>query len=123
MGNQLPQLQSLELLYLASIRYDTIYAVNNSGADQTARMRRLICAFIVRIWHKTGFLMTWLICSHDVAHMFCSHNKKNIVAERHLETLYILVGQVGKNPLSPLDNEKIMIFDANEGKFYFPEVP
>ena len=36
-------------------------AVNNKGADQTARMRRLICAFVVRIWHKQVFLMTWLI--------------------------------------------------------------
>ena len=25
------------------------------GADQTARMRRLICEFIVRIWHKQVF--------------------------------------------------------------------
>ena len=24
-------------------------------------MRRLICAFVVRIWHKTPFLMAWLI--------------------------------------------------------------
>ena len=39
----------------------TILAVNNKGADQTAWMRRLICVFVVRIWHKTGFLMTWLL--------------------------------------------------------------
>ena len=25
------------------------------GADQTARMRRLICAFVVCIWHKQVF--------------------------------------------------------------------
>ena len=36
-------------------RYYTIQAVNNKGADQTARMRRLICAFVVRIWHKQVF--------------------------------------------------------------------
>ena len=35
-------------------------AANNKGADQTMQMRRLICAFVVRIWHKTCFLMTWL---------------------------------------------------------------
>ena len=29
--------------------------MNNKGADQTARMRRLICAFVVRIWHKQVF--------------------------------------------------------------------
>ena len=37
-------------------------------------------------------------------------------------TLYILVGQVGrleKYPLSQLDHEQIMIFDANEGKVTF----
>ena len=45
-------LQKLEILhYLGS---------KNKGADQTAPMRRLICAFVVRIWHKTHFLMAWL---------------------------------------------------------------
>ena len=29
--------------------------MNNTGIDQTARTRRLICAFLVRIWHKTRF--------------------------------------------------------------------
>ena len=32
--------------------------MNNKGADQTAQMRRLICTFVDRIRHKTGFLMT-----------------------------------------------------------------
>ena len=31
---------------------------NNKGADQTARMRRLICACVVRKPPKTGFLAT-----------------------------------------------------------------
>ena len=34
---------------------------NIKGADQTVRMFRLICIFVVRIWLKTCFLMTWLI--------------------------------------------------------------
>ena len=34
-------------------RYYTIQAANNEGADQTV----LICAFVVRICHKTDFLM------------------------------------------------------------------
>ena len=34
--------------------------MNNKGADQTVRMRRLICAFVVRIWYKTRFLMPQL---------------------------------------------------------------
>ena len=29
--------------------------MNNKGADQTARMRRLICPFVGRIWHKQIF--------------------------------------------------------------------
>ena len=33
-------------------------------------MRRLICTFVVRIWHKTGFLMTWLTCNRLSFH-FC----------------------------------------------------
>ena len=36
-------------------RYYTIQAANNKGADRTAWMRRLICAFVVRIWHKQVF--------------------------------------------------------------------
>ena len=32
-----------------------MYAANNKGADQTVQMRRLICAFIVHIWHNQVF--------------------------------------------------------------------
>ena len=39
----------------------TIQAANNKGADQTARMCRLNCACVVRIWHKQVF--------YDVAHL------------------------------------------------------
>ena len=35
----------------------------NKDADQIARMRRLICTFVVRIWLKTRFRMTWPISS------------------------------------------------------------
>ena len=31
----------------SKFRYDTYQYVNNIGADQTARMRRLVCAFVV----------------------------------------------------------------------------
>ena len=48
--------------------------------------------------------MTWLICFVHII------KKKIFVAERHLETLYILVGQVGKKSLSHLDNEKLFYF-------------
>ena len=33
----------------------SLKAANNKGTDQTARMRRLICAFVVRIRHKQVF--------------------------------------------------------------------
>ena len=37
-------------------------AANNKGAGHTVWMHRLISTFVVRIWHKAGFLMMWLIC-------------------------------------------------------------
>ena len=37
-------------------RYATFQKANNKGADQTARMRRLVCACVVRKPLKTGFL-------------------------------------------------------------------
>ena len=56
--------------------YDTFQNANNKGADQTARMRRLVCAFVVHKPPKTGFLalrhnlhsgylikyLTWVLC-------------------------------------------------------------
>ena len=38
------------------INYGTFQKANNKGADQTARMRRLVCACVVRKPPKTGFL-------------------------------------------------------------------
>ena len=39
--------------------------MNNKGADQPARMRRLNCVFVARLWQKQ-------VVSHDVAHLvFC----------------------------------------------------
>ena len=38
-------------------RFYTIKAVNNKDVDQTARMPRLICIFVVRIWHKQ--VLSW----------------------------------------------------------------
>ena len=42
----------------------------NKGADQTARMRRLICAFVVRVFNKTHFLMARLISYFDIIFAF-----------------------------------------------------
>ena len=38
--------------------YFTFQIANDKGADQTARMRRLICAFVVRNQEKSGFLVS-----------------------------------------------------------------
>ena len=51
--------------------YDTFQKANNKGADQTARMRRLVCAFVVRKPPKTGFFASRPIyadnlCKHSV---------------------------------------------------------
>ena len=36
--------------------YETYQKANNKGADQSARMRRLVCVCVVRKPPKTGFL-------------------------------------------------------------------
>ena len=40
---------------------DTKHMYHTSLVTRTTQMRRLICAFVVRIWQKKGFLTTWLI--------------------------------------------------------------
>ena len=43
-----------------------VYGANNKDADHTARMRRLTCVFVVRIWHKTDLFTTWLTIRHKI---------------------------------------------------------
>ena len=57
-SNRAAQLESWIFGY-SKQRYYTVQVENNKGADQTVRMRRLICAFVVRIWQN--------MISHDVA--------------------------------------------------------
>ena len=45
-------------------RYDTYQKTNNKGADQTAPMRRLVCACVVCKPQKTGFLVSRPILRH-----------------------------------------------------------
>ena len=47
-SNQFPQLEMF--------RDDAFQNAKNKGADQSASMRRLVCAFVVRKPPKTGFL-------------------------------------------------------------------
>ena len=45
------------ILQLYILQYTMIVLADREGHDQTARMRRLIWAFAVRIWPKAGFRM------------------------------------------------------------------
>ena len=47
--------------------YDTFLKVNNKGADQTAQMRRLVCACVVHKSPKTGFLASRPIWSFGLS--------------------------------------------------------
>ena len=64
--NQSPQLQRLARNWIfacSKSRYDTFQKANNEGADQSAQMRRLVFAFIVRQPQKTSFLASRPILS------------------------------------------------------------
>ena len=54
-SNQSHQLQRLARKS-SKFTYDTFQKANNKGVDQSARMRRLVCACVVRKTPKTGFL-------------------------------------------------------------------
>ena len=62
-SNQSPQLRNFAR---SKFRYHTFLKANNNGADQSARMRRLVCAFIVRKHPKTVFLEARPRCIHKV---------------------------------------------------------
>ena len=51
------------------LNYDTFQKANNKGADQTARMPRVVCVFVVRKPPKTGF-------SHVEAHLVLVTTRK-----------------------------------------------
>ena len=64
---QSPQLQSsqkTEISFVASLDMILLKKANNKGADQTVRMCRLVCAFVVRNPPKTGFLASRPIYMH-----------------------------------------------------------
>ena len=52
----------IEISPVASLHMILSKKANNKGADQTVRMRRLICACVVRKPTKTGFLTSRPIC-------------------------------------------------------------
>ena len=60
-SNQSPQLQILarkSKFAHSKLRYGAFQTANNKGADQTARLRRLVCAFVMCKPPKTDFLAT-----------------------------------------------------------------
>ena len=50
------------LVHCSKLSYDTFQKANNKGAGQTARMRRLVCTFVVRKHQNTCFLVSRPIC-------------------------------------------------------------
>ena len=58
-SKQSPKLQRLARklkCHCTELTYDTFQKANNKGADQSARMQRLVCACVVPNTLKTGFL-------------------------------------------------------------------
>ena len=55
--------------------------MNNKGADQTARMCRLICAFVVRIWQN------WFSHDKEKESMF-GHGGGGWLGKRYLSALH-----------------------------------
>ena len=55
-------------------------------------MHRLICAFVVRMWHKQVFLMTWLDCScYSSSFVYCVYSRKSIFLEPANEVMVLFV--------------------------------
>ena len=68
-SNRLAQLQRLagsRNFSYSKYRYYSNQAAKNKGTDQTAQMRRLICAFVVHIWQKQ--VLSW--CGSFVKHIW-----------------------------------------------------
>ena len=68
-----PQRLARKLKFARSkFRYDAFKKVNNNCADQSAQMRRLVCAFVVRQPPKTDFLAARPICLFESVYMIDS---------------------------------------------------
>ena len=74
--------------------YNTILAANNKGADQTAQMRRLICAFVDRICINRF--------SHDKAHIWSA-------IEVELQARLILMAEPLKTEFCPSEDKNQII--------------
>ena len=64
-------------------KYYTMWALTNyKGTGQTAWMCRLICTFVVRIQHNTGFLKTWMKCSGKNHPKYNSFSKYTVLTKK-----------------------------------------
>ena len=72
--------QRLEILHLETTDIILSKQRNNKGADHTARVRRLICAFVVRIWQKQVFSWRGSIFSSYLALWSDQSGKRKLVA-------------------------------------------
>ena len=66
--------------------YDTFVIANNKGADYTVRMRRLVCACVVRKPPKTGFLasrpyVTLLFSQYSIVYDESHQQRANLYHE------------------------------------------
>ena len=62
--------QTIAILHIYKIRYCTFEWANNKCAEQTARMHRLVCAFVVRIQQNQGSFDSAQLC--DQQQKYCS---------------------------------------------------
>ena len=66
--------------------YHTILPANNKGSDQTVQMRMLICAFVVRLWHKQVFSCCGSFVIHFKTFMVADNGNKCLEEILHSAT-------------------------------------
>ena len=82
-------------MHLSSV-YDPFPKANNKGADQTVRMRRLVCACVVRQPPKTGFFTSRPIYGCGGGHL--GHVAKFIQNDSgHMTKMVTTTSIYGKN--------------------------
>ena len=72
--------------------------MNNKGADQTAHMRSLICAFVVRKHRKQAFSAE--------AHIYCEHSKILNTFSSTVNNTNLLIGSLKKTLTRMLHKEQ-----------------
>ena len=101
--------------------------MNNKGTDQTARMRRLICSFVVRIWHKQVF--SWcgsiLLGSFIWIGYYCEYNNISIKSFNYRFQYFSLTRSVWSKPKLCVMWKNYNVCETREfwrNTEYFPEL-